>query len=59
MGLLYVINDNMFQWGRRSFTRFCVRIELDRKLPLGVWVEGSLGRFFKKIEYEYILKKKN
>ncbi|KAL0912002.1 hypothetical protein M5K25_017943 [Dendrobium thyrsiflorum] len=31
-----------------------VRIALDAQLPLGVWVEGSTGRFFQKLEYEKI-----
>ncbi|KAI0507245.1 hypothetical protein KFK09_013367 [Dendrobium nobile] len=43
-----MLDGNMFQWGRREFARVCVRMELDKPLPLGVWVEGLGGRFFKK-----------
>ncbi|KAL0903247.1 hypothetical protein M5K25_027608 [Dendrobium thyrsiflorum] len=32
----------------------CVRLELDKPLPLGVWVDGIAGRFFQKVEYEKI-----
>ncbi|PKU74605.1 hypothetical protein MA16_Dca024746 [Dendrobium catenatum] len=44
----------MFQWSKREFGRVCVRLELDKQLPLGVWVEGPNGRFFQKVEYERI-----
>ncbi|PKU80916.1 hypothetical protein MA16_Dca027409 [Dendrobium catenatum] len=36
VGKPYLIDGNMFQWGRREFGRVCVRIQLDNKLPLGV-----------------------
>lgn len=29
-----------------------MRVKLDSNLPLGVWVEGSFGKFFQAIEYE-------
>ncbi|KAL0927641.1 hypothetical protein M5K25_001836 [Dendrobium thyrsiflorum] len=48
------IDGDMFQWRRRELARVCVRVALDAQLPLCVWVEGSSGRFFKKIEYEKI-----
>ncbi|XP_028549945.1 uncharacterized protein LOC114579457 [Dendrobium catenatum] len=54
IGVLVLIDGDMFQWGRREFARVCVRIELDKKLPLGVWVEGLHGRFFQKVEYEKV-----
>ncbi|KAI0530932.1 hypothetical protein KFK09_000480 [Dendrobium nobile] len=41
VGTPYLIDGNMFQWERREFARIFVRIKLDDKLPLGVWVEGS------------------
>ncbi|XP_020673576.1 uncharacterized protein LOC110093128 [Dendrobium catenatum] len=52
IGKPILIDANMFQWGRREFGRICVRINLDTQLPLGVWVEGSTGKFFHKLEYE-------
>ncbi|KAI0524557.1 hypothetical protein KFK09_003931 [Dendrobium nobile] len=46
--------SNTFRWGKREFSRICVRIELEKKLLIGVWVEGSAGRFFQRVEYEKI-----
>ncbi|KAL0921333.1 hypothetical protein M5K25_008395 [Dendrobium thyrsiflorum] len=46
VGVPLMLDENMFQWGRREFARVCVRVMLDKPLPLGVWVEGSTGRFF-------------
>ncbi|KAI0498597.1 hypothetical protein KFK09_019487 [Dendrobium nobile] len=54
VGKPYLIDGNMFQWSRREFRRICVRIELDAKLPTGVWVEGANDKFYQKIEYEKI-----
>ncbi|XP_020697255.1 uncharacterized protein LOC110110215 [Dendrobium catenatum] len=52
VGIPYLIDGNMFQWSRSEFARVCVRIKLDEKLPMGVWVEGELGKFYQNIEYE-------
>ncbi|KAI0516022.1 hypothetical protein KFK09_008694 [Dendrobium nobile] len=52
VGYPYLIDRNMFQWSRREFARVCVRVKLDEQLPLGVWVEGELGKFYQNIEYE-------
>ncbi|KAI0502675.1 hypothetical protein KFK09_017632 [Dendrobium nobile] len=54
VGKPYLIDGNMFQWGRREFGRVCIRINLESKLPLGVWIEEKTGRFHQKIEYERI-----
>ncbi|KAL0925365.1 hypothetical protein M5K25_003688 [Dendrobium thyrsiflorum] len=54
VGKPYLLDGNMFQWNRREFARICVRLDLDSKLSLGVWVEGCSGKFFQKIEYEKI-----
>ncbi|KAI0513509.1 hypothetical protein KFK09_009533 [Dendrobium nobile] len=54
VGKPYMIDGNSFQWSRREFARICVCINLDSKLPLGVWVEGSSKKFFQRIEYEKI-----
>ncbi|KAI0524784.1 hypothetical protein KFK09_004170 [Dendrobium nobile] len=54
IGTPLMLDRNMFQWGRREFARVCVRMKLDKCLPLGVWVEGISGRFFLKVEYEKI-----
>ncbi|XP_020673756.1 uncharacterized protein LOC110093265, partial [Dendrobium catenatum] len=32
-----LIDGDMFQWERREFSRICVHIQLDQKLPTGVW----------------------
>ncbi|XP_020705266.1 vegetative cell wall protein gp1-like [Dendrobium catenatum] len=39
---------------RCSYTRVCVRIQLDRRLPTGVWAVGLNGCFFQPIHYEGI-----
>ncbi|PKU71876.1 hypothetical protein MA16_Dca016329 [Dendrobium catenatum] len=54
VGKPILLDGNMFQWGRREFRRVCVRIKLDKKLPVGVWVEGANRKFYQKIEYERI-----
>ncbi|PKU77542.1 Uncharacterized protein MA16_Dca018037 [Dendrobium catenatum] len=39
-------------WGRSSFARICVRIDLSQQLMPGVWINGIHGRFFQRVEYE-------
>ncbi|KAI0524626.1 hypothetical protein KFK09_004003 [Dendrobium nobile] len=39
-------------WGKSSFARICVRINLEQKLIPGVWINGIHGKFFQRIEYE-------
>ncbi|KAI0524473.1 hypothetical protein KFK09_003843 [Dendrobium nobile] len=48
------IDGNTFRWGKREFARVCVKIDLEKKLPNGVWVEGSAGRYFQRVEYEKV-----
>ncbi|KAL0923932.1 hypothetical protein M5K25_004720, partial [Dendrobium thyrsiflorum] len=52
IGTPMMLDGNMFQWKRREFARISVRVELDKQLPLGIWVEGVEGRFFQIVEYE-------
>ncbi|XP_020682363.1 uncharacterized protein LOC110099521 [Dendrobium catenatum] len=52
VGTLFLIDDNMFQWGLHEFARVCVRINLEDKLPLGFWAEGVSSKFYQKISYE-------
>ncbi|XP_020681528.1 uncharacterized protein LOC110098918 [Dendrobium catenatum] len=54
VGTPYLIDENISQWGRREFVRIYVRIKLEDRLTLGVWVEGISGKFYQKIEYEGI-----
>ncbi|KAL0916091.1 hypothetical protein M5K25_013573 [Dendrobium thyrsiflorum] len=54
IGTPLLLDGDMFQWGRREFARICICMELDKPLPLGVWVEGLNGKFFQKVEYEKI-----
>ncbi|XP_020691636.1 uncharacterized protein LOC110106192 [Dendrobium catenatum] len=54
IGVPILIDGDMIQWGRREFARVCVRIELDKQLPLGVWVDDLHGRFFQKVEYKKV-----
>ncbi|XP_020680313.2 uncharacterized protein LOC110097970 [Dendrobium catenatum] len=48
------LDGNTFRWGKRKFARVCVRIDLEKKLFNGVWVDGSAKRFFQRVEYEKI-----
>ncbi|XP_020702344.1 uncharacterized protein LOC110113959 [Dendrobium catenatum] len=54
IGTPCLIDENMFQWGKGEFGRVCVRIKLEEKLPMGIWVEGSSGKFYQRIEYKKI-----
>ncbi|XP_020681534.1 uncharacterized protein LOC110098923 [Dendrobium catenatum] len=54
LGTPMYIDGNTFHRGKREFARVCVRIDLEKKLLNGVWVDGSAGRFFQRVEYEKI-----
>ncbi|XP_020673754.1 uncharacterized protein LOC110093263 [Dendrobium catenatum] len=54
VGKPYLLDENMFQWGRREFARIFFHIKLEESLPLGVWVEGKSGKFYQKVEYEKV-----
>ncbi|XP_020673755.1 uncharacterized protein LOC110093264 [Dendrobium catenatum] len=54
VGIPYLIDGNRFQWSKREFTRVFVRIKLDEKLPMGIWVEAELGKFYQNIEYKML-----
>ncbi|PKU77807.1 hypothetical protein MA16_Dca005639 [Dendrobium catenatum] len=49
IGIPLFLDGKMFKWGRREFARACVRINLDSKLPNGIWIEGLFGKFFQKV----------
>ncbi|XP_028551144.1 uncharacterized protein LOC114579729, partial [Dendrobium catenatum] len=46
------MDSHTSSWGRSSFARICVRIDLSQQLLPGIWINGIHGRFFQKIEYE-------
>ncbi|KAI0492176.1 hypothetical protein KFK09_026442 [Dendrobium nobile] len=48
------LDGNTFWWGKREFASICVKIDLEKKLPNGVWIDGLAGRFFQWVEYEKI-----
>ncbi|KAI0493897.1 hypothetical protein KFK09_024024 [Dendrobium nobile] len=48
------IDGNPFRWGKRDFAQVYVKIDLEKKLSNGVWVEGSACRFFQWVEYEKV-----
>jgi len=52
IGTPLLLDGNMFRWGRREFARAFIQVNLNSKLPFGIWVEGLNGRFFQKFEYE-------
>ncbi|XP_020683864.1 uncharacterized protein LOC110100617 [Dendrobium catenatum] len=54
LGTPMYIDGNTFRWSKWEFARVCVRIDLEKKLLNGVWVDGSAGRFFQWVEYEKI-----
>ncbi|KAI0519711.1 hypothetical protein KFK09_007170 [Dendrobium nobile] len=54
IGTALMLDGNIFHWGRREFSRVCVRIKLNQPLPLGVWVDSMGGRFFQKVVYEKV-----
>lgn len=41
-------------WNRCAFARVCVRVDLSKRLPKGVWAQGIGGTFFQPVEYEGI-----
>ncbi|XP_020681302.2 uncharacterized protein LOC110098732 [Dendrobium catenatum] len=49
-----MMDGNMFQWGKREFSRICVRARMDQYLPPGTWVEIIAGKFYQRFEYEKI-----
>ncbi|XP_020692362.1 uncharacterized protein LOC110106723 [Dendrobium catenatum] len=48
------VDGNSFRWGKREFSRVCIRLNLENSLPKGVWIDGIAGRFFQQVEYEKI-----
>ncbi|KAI0496281.1 hypothetical protein KFK09_022595 [Dendrobium nobile] len=48
------LDGNTFRWGKKEFARICVKVDLEKKLPNGVWIDGIAGRFFQRVEYEKI-----
>ncbi|XP_020704486.1 uncharacterized protein LOC110115564 [Dendrobium catenatum] len=54
VGVPMFVDGNSFKWGKREFAWVYVRLNLENRLPNGVWVDGIAGRFFQKIEYEKI-----
>ncbi|XP_020683290.1 uncharacterized protein LOC110100210 [Dendrobium catenatum] len=53
-GMPMYIDGNTFRRGKREFARVCVKIDLEKKLSNGVWIEGSVGRFFQRVECEKV-----
>ncbi|KAL0923914.1 hypothetical protein M5K25_004701 [Dendrobium thyrsiflorum] len=43
IGTPMYLDGNSFKWGRREFARVCIRINLENKLPNGIWVDGING----------------
>ncbi|KAI0524652.1 hypothetical protein KFK09_004030 [Dendrobium nobile] len=39
-------------WGKSSYARICVRIDVSQWLLLGIWINGIHGHFFQRVEYE-------
>ncbi|KAI0519785.1 hypothetical protein KFK09_007246 [Dendrobium nobile] len=52
IGVPMFLDGNSFKRGKREYAHCCVRTDMERKLPKGVWIEGINGRTFQKVEYE-------
>ncbi|XP_020701176.1 uncharacterized protein LOC110113087 [Dendrobium catenatum] len=52
IGSPMMLDENSLKWSKREYARCCVRIDLEKKLPRGVWIEGIHGRTFQRVEYE-------
>ncbi|KAI0495648.1 hypothetical protein KFK09_021951 [Dendrobium nobile] len=52
IGTPMFLDGNSLNWGKKEYACICVRVNLEYKLPSGVWVDGLGGRFFQKVEYE-------
>ncbi|KAL0910541.1 hypothetical protein M5K25_021534 [Dendrobium thyrsiflorum] len=46
------LDSHTSAWGRSSFARMCVRLDLSKPLLPGIWIKGLHDRFFQRIEYE-------
>ncbi|KAL0914435.1 hypothetical protein M5K25_014781 [Dendrobium thyrsiflorum] len=46
------MDEHTSAWGRSSFARVCVRLDLTKRLRPGIWVDGISGRFFRSFQYE-------
>ncbi|XP_020694517.1 uncharacterized protein LOC110108283 [Dendrobium catenatum] len=54
IGTPIYLDGNSFKWGKREYALVCVRLNLDKKVPKGVWIEGIHGRSFQKVVHEKI-----
>ncbi|KAI0529343.1 hypothetical protein KFK09_001890 [Dendrobium nobile] len=54
IGTPLFFDGNSFNWSKKEYARICLRINLESKLPTGVWFDGLYGRFFQKVEYEML-----
>ncbi|XP_020696592.2 uncharacterized protein LOC110109738, partial [Dendrobium catenatum] len=52
IGTPLMLDGNSFKWGKREYARCCVHVDLEKKLPTGVWIEGIHGRSFQRVEYK-------
>ncbi|XP_020701446.1 uncharacterized protein LOC110113283 [Dendrobium catenatum] len=54
IGTLIYLDGNSFKWGKREYAHVCSCLNLDKKVPNSVWIEGMHGRSFQKVVYEKI-----
>ncbi|XP_020682865.1 uncharacterized protein LOC110099897 [Dendrobium catenatum] len=52
IGTPMFLDGNSLNWSKKEFARIYVRVNLESKLPSGVWVDGLGGHFFQKVEYK-------
>ncbi|XP_028555586.1 uncharacterized protein LOC114580895 [Dendrobium catenatum] len=43
IGIPIYLDGNSFKWGKREYARVCVCMDLDKKVPKGIWIEGLHG----------------
>ncbi|KAI0531063.1 hypothetical protein KFK09_000613 [Dendrobium nobile] len=46
------MDSHTSSWGKSSYARICVRIDISQRLLPGIWINGIHGRFFQRVKYE-------
>ncbi|KAL0907860.1 hypothetical protein M5K25_022306 [Dendrobium thyrsiflorum] len=41
-------------WGKGSYARACICLDISKQLPKGTWIQGIRGKFFQPCEYEEV-----
>ncbi|KAL0906199.1 hypothetical protein M5K25_024673 [Dendrobium thyrsiflorum] len=41
-------------WGKSSYARVCISLDISKQLPKGTWIQGINGKFFQRCEFEEV-----